>query len=199
MTTTTRPIEIQGASALRVAPWQHTKEQWSFGPIEAQLIDGLDRSVPEDILSRSSNDEASSTIGPQEISAPLPGPEELRPRDFGKRGLTTISHWEGVVESVEGRTFHARLTPFKNGRPLPAKIEYADFDFEELTESDREFVQEGAVFYWTLGRERNVAGTVANVSLLRFRRLPALSDYQEREARSEAQELLQALGVPESD
>jgi len=128
------------------------------------------------------------------------GPEELRPRDFGKRGLTTISHWEGVVESVEGRTFHARLTPFQNGRPLPAKIEYADFDLEELaTESDREFVQPGSVFYWTLGRGKNVAGTVANVSLLRFRRLPAFSDYQERQARSEAQELMEALGVPESD
>ena len=62
------------------------------------------------------------------------------------------------------------------------------------TDSDVALVDEGAVFYWTVGKGRNSAGTQSNVSLVRFRRLPPSSRLHQARAEQEATELLEELG-----
>jgi hypothetical protein len=79
---------------------------------------------------------------------------------------------------------------------VPSRPEFSEFGFDELSnDEDFNLVVEGAVFYWTLGRLKNPAGTLLNVSLLRFRRLPALTEYRKTRARIETEGLLDALGV----
>jgi hypothetical protein len=105
-----------------------------------------------------------------------------------------VYQWEGVVEEVNGEGFRARLRPFEQGHAEASRVEYADFDYDDLAdESDRALVAEGAIFYWTVGKSRNMAGTVFNTSLVRFRRLPSATSAQKREAAREAAALLAAL------
>jgi hypothetical protein len=85
--------------------------------------------------------------------------------------------------------------PFENGHADVAKVEYADFDYEDLADdSDRTFVTEGAVFYWTVGKSRNTAGTYTNTSLVRFRRLLPPSHHERDKASREAEAILAELG-----
>jgi hypothetical protein len=116
-----------------------------------------------------------------------------RPR-FGKRGFVPAYQWEGVVEEVNGKGFRARLRPSEQGHTKAARVEYADFDYDDLADdSDHALVAEGAVFYWTIGKSRNVAGTLFNTSLVRFRRLPSPTAAQKRQAAIEAAALLADL------
>ncbi len=103
------------------------------------------------------------------------------------------------MEEVNGDGFRARLLPFEEGEADHSRLEYADFGYDDLAdESDHDLVMEGAVFYWTVGKSRNAAGTYTNTSLVRFRRLPPPSTYQTQEAGREAAALLQDLGARQS-
>jgi hypothetical protein len=116
-----------------------------------------------------------------------------RPRpSFGRRKFSPVYQWEGVVEEVNGEGFRARLRPLEVG--LADRVEYADFDYDDLAdESDFDLVAEGAVFYWTVGRSSNEAGTQTKTSLVRFRRLPATTERQIKAAATQAEALLADL------
>jgi len=76
-----------------------------------------------------------------------------------------------VVERLED-SFIARFSdPSRDGIE-----EEAEIAFDEISESDLPLVQPGAVFYWSIGYEKKSFGQVSRVSLIRFRRLPPLTE-----------------------
>jgi hypothetical protein len=86
-----------------------------------------------------------------------------------------------VVERLED-SFIARFSdPSRDGIE-----EEAEIAFGEISESDLPLVQPGAVFYWSIGYERKSFGQVSRVSLIRFRRLPPLTDEEIEGARIRA-------------
>ena len=176
---------------------EQTSDAWSFGSRERLFAPLKPQPAPEPESARSAaaNSDLTSTASPpaRDISELKPVAPE-RP-SFGKRGFAPLYQWEGVVEEVNDIGFRARLVPFEDGQPDASRIEYADFEFDDLADdSDRELVVEGAVFYWTVGKSRNTAGTNTNTSLVRFRRLLAATPYQMRKSAREAAELLTDLG-----
>jgi hypothetical protein len=168
---------------------------WWFGPRDQILLPRKVRTPASPATEQGVRSSDPSTLDPQgrneEVSALKP---VARPRPFfGRRGFLPVYQWEGVVEEVNGEGFRARLRPLE-GEPDPSQVEYADFDYMDLADdSDHELVVEGAVFYWTVGRSRNVVGTQTNTSLVRFRRLPPPSARQLREAEVEAEAMLADL------
>lgn len=95
--------------------------------------------------------------------------------------LQTRQLWEGTVTKVRSGGFEAVLTD-KTSPTNPD--EYAAFDFEdvEISADDRALIGPGAAFYWIIGSEKTAGGTVKNISIVQFRRVPAWS----RSALSEA-------------
>lgn len=186
---TTRPEKIVGLTQNGGRPsWQLEDEAWSFGPEDRLLF--ASRPAQTDVdLDRGPirNVDSESTETPPKLPRPSRAPH-LRRNNFGRRSATALSHWEGVVEAIGEHGFDARLIPYEDGVPLRTRVELASFDFDELVdESDVKLVKPGAVFYWTIARSRNAAGTVANASIVRFKRSPAPAksrrDAAEREAR----------------
>lgn len=196
----TRPIDVEGPNGRNrewPSRWQ-TGDAWSFGSRD-RLIAPLNPRAPADpatVRSAAANTAPSPTASPRS-AMDVSDVKPVAPRRpfFGKRGFAPLYQWEGVVENVNGSGFRARLLPFENGHADASRVEYADFANDELAdESDRDLVMEGAVFYWTVGRSRNLAGTYTNTSLVRFRRVPLPTPYQTREASREAEALLADLG-----
>ena len=189
----TRPIGVEGSNAAGV-PWQREEITWSFGANPTGVVGwphvSRDVGAPEGSGNRSST----STSGPQRV-APPETPTMIPERTgYGKRALQPLYEWEGVVERVEKNEFKCRLFPLIHGRTDPGKVELTDFSFDDLAaESDQPLVVPGAIFYWTVGRARNAAGTVTNLSLLRFRRLLPPTPAQTAQAEQEAIHLLRAL------
>jgi hypothetical protein len=191
----TRPMGIEGTDGPFVPPWQPHQISWSFGATEQRVVGWPRSSPPLSRLPNSENRDGPSTLGPQKITPPKPSSAVIRPRDFGKRSLQPLSHWEGVVEQVWHDRFRGRLVPLTTGHRDRGRVEFTEFSLDDLAnESDRDLVQPGAIFYWTIAKGKNVAGTLTNISLVRFRRVPPLSRQKQERARIEAEELLLSLG-----
>lgn len=77
-------------------------------------------------------------------------------------------------------------------------VEVAVFDIEEVSPPDRPLLVPGAIFYWTIGYERDVAtGRVRGVSQLRFKR-PVKPSRRDREhVRRRVDELGELFGLPD--
>jgi hypothetical protein len=169
-------------------------DAWSFEASD-QVIPRLSPTTVEQISERSAaNRVISATDSFETIDGSLFGPATPRRVSSGLRAFKPLYQWEGVVQEVNGKGFSARLLPIEDGRAHKGQVEFADFDFDDLAdESDLHFVQEGAIFYWTLGRSRSRAGQITKTSLVRFRRLPPASEYEALSAAREAEELLADL------
>lgn len=192
----TRPLEVEGApdQPNQAGAWQSNPGVWSFeGPGDQKRFSPL-KPVPHGRPAPSGNASPPATANPQKLQVPetkLTGPPARR---FGRRSSRAVYRWEGVVEEVNREGFKARLKPSRNGQPSAEDVEFTDFSFDEITPGDHPLIVPGALFYWTLARKTNEAGTLTNESLVRFRRIPPVGGYHEKIARSEAERLLQGLG-----
>lgn len=187
----TERIEIEGSLSAKPAAAQPSTDAWSFGERALRLFAPVTHRDGDSSNPHSRNLDARSTSGVQRTARPDTKPASAPEPQFGKRSLRPLYQWEGVVEEVNGDSFRARLVPYEDGQPIPSRIEFSEFAHDDLAdESDADLVEEGAVFYWTIAKSRNPAGTTTNVSLVRFRRLPPPGAFRQRLASREAQELM---------
>jgi hypothetical protein len=104
-----------------------------------------------------------------------------------------IRKWEGYVLEIHEDSFSARLVPLKgDDEELEAEIY-----IEELSEQDRELLQPGAVFYWSIGYHDRPSGRERS-SIIRFRRLPVWSRRELEAASAGIDELKAAFDVTDS-
>jgi hypothetical protein len=95
--TPTKPGLIRGPVAVvPKGPWQNQDEQWSFGPVIPGVVADAGYSAGRVEPRALANTDQDSTIA--EDGAVGAAPKRLPRRNFGKRALTSVSHWEGVVE-----------------------------------------------------------------------------------------------------
>ena len=172
----------------------------SFSPEVDRLGRVQFRSIDAPNLSTANNQPCSTgTIqqaAPGSGSVPAPRPQVATPMiDTGRRSWQALYLWEGEVEEVAAEGFRARLMPYEEGRANAGRLEFTEFEFEDVSdEDDLALITAGAVFYWSVGRARNPAGTKQNAALLRFRRLPRPSARLRQLAAEEADALLRELG-----
>lgn len=85
-----------------------------------------------------------------------------------KNYFSNSQRWVGnVVNLNPDDTFTAKLFDLS----LKGSYEEADFQFDEVSEDDKEFLKVGSVFYWSVGYAVR-AGQVSKQSILKFQRLP---------------------------
>lgn len=112
--------------------------------------------------------------------------ETARPQER----FLVLQKWEGTVVSSGNDSFIARLIDL--GRKH--MHEEAEIPLEEIPEADRELVQPGSVFYWSIGYIDNRSGQRIRASTIRFRRLPVWTKTELDTARKEAKRLRALLG-----
>jgi hypothetical protein len=91
-----------------------------------------------------------------------------------KSYFSKTQKWKGQIIEIKKNTFLAKLDDLTAG----GTYETAEFDRDEITDDDLEFLKLGAVFYWSVGYSvRN--GSVSKESVVRFQRLPAWTEDEE--------------------
>lgn len=95
-----------------------------------------------------------------------------------------LKKFEGFVTARNGQSFMARL--FENVNDYP--VMEAEFDLEELSETDRTLATEGAPVVWTIGY-RYEGNTRKRESVIYLRRLPPWKEEEADHAREEVDEL----------
>lgn len=83
-----------------------------------------------------------------------------------------LQQWECVVLSTDDETVHCEMHDLTNETN---QIEFAELLWSEFNEYDKPLLQEGAVFYWSIGHLRKESGQVRRFSETRLRRMPKLS------------------------
>lgn len=85
--------------------------------------------------------------------------------------FVALQEWEGHVVEVDkdNAVFTAQITDMTNRKT--SETEEAEFPISDLTDSDLELLQPGAIFRWSIGYQRD-HGTKRRISQIVFRRLP---------------------------
>jgi hypothetical protein len=99
-----------------------------------------------------------------------------------------LKKYEGFVTARGADCFSVRL--FENNSDYP--VVEAEFDLEELSETDRELAVEGAPLVWTIGYSYE-GSTRKRESLIYLRRLMAWSNKELEQGRSAVEDLTRAI------
>lgn len=99
-----------------------------------------------------------------------------------------LKKYDGYVLSRDATTFMVRL--YENSNEYPA-ID-AEFELEELSETDRDLAVEGAAVVWTIGYHEN--GPRKRESLVYLRRRPSWNEKETNEANASAEALTSDIG-----
>jgi hypothetical protein len=101
------------------------------------------------------------------------------------RRIRILQQWEGVVSDVGTRDFTADLNSLTDPK-APGLT--GEISLEEVSDSDRTLVEQGAVFYWVIGYDKSPTGQVTRISEIRFRRSPEWTRRKLDTLRSEAEQ-----------
>lgn len=105
-----------------------------------------------------------------------------------QKTFEVLQKWEGFVSSVDkkNRTFSAQISDVTNENNPDEEVQVS---FDEISESDIPLIEEGAIFYWVIGYQKEKNGQNLRSSAIRFRRLPAWSKRELKKAKESANEL----------
>jgi hypothetical protein len=106
--------------------------------------------------------------------------------------IKLLQQWECVISRVKDDCVECEMHDLTN-ESLP--VEFAEVYLDEFNHFDRALLQEGAVFYWSVGHETSKTGQVRRYSELRVRRMPTLSNLRRREILKEAEHLSELLNT----
>ncbi len=132
-----------------------------------------------------SSGEASINLGQFLINEP--------PLILDREFFRAIQKWEGYVTKVGKESFWARISTII-GEGSDQDVE---LDIQEIDSDDRELIEPGAVFYWSMGYLDRPSGRL-RASLIRFRRLPIWEEQDLGKAKAEAEKLQVFLNNDES-
>jgi hypothetical protein len=105
--------------------------------------------------------------------------------------FTPLQEWEGYVLEIGKETFTARLIDLTTDSKQ--EEEEADFHILDLSDTDKQLLQVGAIFRWAIGYRRTNSGSKERVSSIVFRRLPAWTDREIKENQKKAKKLSATL------
>lgn len=158
-------------------PGLGTKPLVHIGPFKRATRAQLDTGHPELGVPLESNLQMVEK-NPQPVVIP-------KPFTFTHNRFVPLQKWEGVVLKKTDQSFFARLVDLTT-RGIE---EEAEFALEEVPDSDLDLLQDGAVFYWDIGYLDQTNGQRLRASSLRFRRLPAWTAQELKEAENRASHL----------
>jgi hypothetical protein len=109
----------------------------------------------------------------REIDIPIPRPIASMPPI--QNYTTQVQNWIGYIIEIRDDVFISKLIDATN----PTTNEYAEFDFNEVSQEDIDRIKIGAIFYWSVGFEYKF-GQKSKFITLRFRRSPQFDKIVDR-------------------
>lgn len=81
---------------------------------------------------------------------------------------TNTVSWIGYIDEIDvnEEKFTAKLIDQSD----KTTYEIAEFSMDDVSDEDKDLIELGAIFYWSIAREEDVNGQIKNTSLLRFKR-----------------------------
>lgn len=100
-----------------------------------------------------------------------------------------LKQWIGEVVEVTSDSIWALLSDAQSD----LVSESVEIPLNEISSADHALLVPGAVFYWSIGYERTLSGTVKRVSEIRVRRSPLWSEHYLEKIKSQASKIFESL------
>lgn len=113
-------------------------------------------------------------------------------KNRGETSEEILQEWEGAVETVEEKTFTARLWDLTANEPYPT--ETVEIPIEDVSENDRELIRPGAAFNLAVVRSVRPDSTGETFGRIMFIRHVRTDEDMARVERK-AQNLIEFLGL----
>ena len=105
--------------------------------------------------------------------------------------VTVLKNWEGIVTSVEDASFFAAMRETES--EIDRAVDEFEIDIDNVDDSDRELVSEGAVFYLTVLTRHPKGEGLQKTTRIVFRRMPRWSSRDIERAEFAATDLWEKL------
>ena len=96
---------------------------------------------------------------------------------------TMLQQWECIVTSKDDECVSCKMYDILNET---SPVEFSEIYLKYFSKSDIPLLDEGVVFYWSMGYQTNRNGTVQHFETFRVRRMPPLTASQKKSAQREA-------------
>jgi hypothetical protein len=161
-------------------PLSSTKDKELPIPKKGEQYQLMRNNIPED-----PNVNCDEGIGREEPVLWLPTKNKRRNQ------FKCLQKWRGVVLEVLQDSFMAKLEDYNEVTP----DEVAEILRSEISDEDLPLIQNGSVFYWSIGYHVNSSGQRKRASIIRFRRLPVWTPMELKEAEVRAQKFKSLFGL----
>jgi len=159
------------------------KKQWSLDYLTASVK--KENIVKEEIILQAINEEIKKRLS--KINRLNTSNESLKNKELGdsstnnfespkfsndfsiydtKKYFLKSQKWIGHIIAIKQDCFIAKLTDVD----MDTTYEIGEFDYDEISPEDKEYLEIGATFYWTLG-SANYNGQIEKKSIVRFQRV----------------------------
>ena len=183
-------IADQGAS--KWTSW----EDWGSLLVETSFRTG--RKSPEALEGVQSRTVLTETPKPAQAAADIKRESPvvfLKQPTSREDSFLSLEKWEGYVLELTDDTFVARLRNLRKGTPKGKyHEEEAEFLREDVSAPDHALLQEGAIFYWSVGYRIEPSGQRHRESVVTFRRMPVWSERDLRRAQTKGEQLGKSVG-----
>jgi len=143
------------------------KKEMAIESINSQVL-ALKGVQDQDGKSVSVQKEDTLFVKPSELEIKYPFSHKTRKELYYYK---KAQHWIGTIIKINEDFFVAKLVDKNDG----GTYETAEFDFNEVSRSDRKLIKKGGVFYFSLGFASN-NGQIKKESFLRFKRNVPFND-----------------------
>jgi len=100
--------------------------------------------------------------------------------------------WQCRVTEITKESFSAIVTNLTDEHK---EDEVVEFSLADVSDSDKELLNIGAIFYWSIGYLIKIGGTKIKSQIIKFKRLPKWSQEEIDQAYEEAGKLRRELGI----
>lgn len=99
---------------------------------------------------------------------------------------TLLQQWECIVIETDQETVKVEMFDLTDETN---PVEYAEIYWSEFNDYDKPLIEEGAVFYWSIGFIKKTWGQVRRFSETRLRRMPVIGKSKRKEIASKVERL----------
>jgi hypothetical protein len=177
--------KVQGETHLRVL--QSAESGWKvFGdfslPVETKEFTTASETPGPFAITTTTQRQAPAAL---DIRAPDPLIRNTQKSQTGS--FYAIQEWEGYVSGIDGKYLYAELVDLVTQEKRPTT--HAKIPLPEIPETEMRWAVLGAIFRWSIGYRRSMAGQKDRVSRIRFRLLKSRPKSEIRRIEKQTEEL----------
>lgn len=112
-------------------------------------------------------------------------------KDNKPERFAALQKWEGNVFELKENSFIATVAD----QNLKGNYENVEISYDEVSDYDKDLIEIGAYFYWSIGYLEKSSGQRFRSSIIKFKRFPLWTKEELNKAKKDANDYMKIFGI----